>query len=150
MRKRNYISKVPEAARWTALAVLLPASLICTACFLLIITFVVIRYPNLPPLGPLLLSVFVLGAMTIASGWMFIRLVRNQLAENGYTVMPLKFIQIFGVVFLIGLCVSAIVLQNGLLLAEAAAIGIAMVRVRKLIPQDIGLAPASSRKSLGD
>ena len=81
---------------------------------------------------------------------MFIRLVRNQLAENGYTVMPLKFIQIFGVVFLIGLCVSAIVLQNGLLLAEAAAIGIAMVRVRKLIPQDIGLAPASSRKSLGD
>lgn len=87
------------------------------------------------PVGPLLGCLVVFGTLTLACGWISIRLIRKHRAANGRTVMPEWFIQAFGFVFLIGICFTALMNGRMWLFGEAVGVAFAMIGVRSLLNQ---------------
>ena len=72
----------------------------------------------------------VLGAAAAFIAW---RLVRQHLAANGVTVMPTWFIQLFGILFLVGLCFVSYYRGSVLFMAEGVVVCLAMIFVGRHI-----------------
>jgi hypothetical protein len=49
--------------------------------------------------------------------------------------MPVLFIQLFGVVFLVGICVAAVANGKPLLFGQAFGVALAMIGIRRLLRQ---------------
>lgn len=132
--KPDYLAEVRRPTKWLAISLLLIGVLVSTGCFLLA-TAILIMDINGAPLGPVWGCIILFGVVSVVSGWMLIRLLREARAVNGKTMMPVLFIQLFGVVFLIGLCAAAIANGKPLLFGEAFAVALAMIGIRRLILQ---------------
>ena len=135
MLKTNYIAEMNDSTRRLAIAALVVAMVVCSACFSVAVAVAILHIPNQPnaPIGPLFGCIAIFGFLTIATSWMTIRLIRHERAENGRTVMPESFIQIFGILFLIGILAMAILNRNIWLVGEAVGIAFAMIGIRSLI-----------------
>ena len=141
MLKTNYISKMSDSVRKLAIAALVPAMLVCAACFSLAVSIAILHAPGKvdAPLGPLTGCILIFGFLTFATAWMAIRLLRKERASNGQTVMPELFIQIFGMLFLIGIVAAAIVNKNIWLAGQGVGIAFAMIGIRSLIRREESL-----------
>lgn len=141
MAKLDYLSEVNGTTRKLVMFFLLIATLVSASCFFLAVALAIVG-PKDVPAGPLLCSIAIFGLLTFVSGWFLIRLLLHLKANNQKTVMPETFIQLFGVVFLIGICVTAI--SDGIwwLFGEGVAIAGAMIGIRRLLresSQDSGV-----------
>ena len=112
------------------------STLVCCACFLVSVAIAIIAIDK-APIGPLLGCLGIFGALTLTCGWISIRLIRKHRAANGRTVMPEWFIQAFGFVFLIGICLTALVNGRMWLFGEAVGVAFAMIGVRHLLNQEM-------------
>ena len=68
-----------------------------------------------------------IGLLTFLSAYVSWRLWRGALSSNGVTYMPTWFIQMFGVLFLVGIACSAFQQPNYLFLAESVSIAFSMI-----------------------
>lgn len=132
MTKHDYIANVSDAEQWLATIALLVATLVSAACLLLVIGAAIVGIIDVSS-GPFLGCVAIFGPLTTVCGWMLIRMLRRRRASNGRTVMPDRFIQLFGFVFLIGICATAILNGRLWLFGEALGVALAMIGVRKLL-----------------
>jgi hypothetical protein len=78
------------------------------------------------PIWPFLL---LFGYLTFASGWLFIRLIFSVQNRRTQTLMPVWFIQLFGVLFAAGLISVSILGNRPLLLVESVGVAVAMIGV---------------------
>jgi len=136
MNKDLFVSDVSGPVRLFAIAAMLAVALICGACFLIVTGVVIVAIDQAPP-GPVIGTIGLFGFLTFASGWISIRLLRKQRAANGRTVMPVWFIQLFGIVFLIAFIITAIVLRQIWLLGGGIGIALTMIGIRSLLRQPI-------------
>jgi hypothetical protein len=83
---------------------------------------------------PLWLGVCIVALLTVAAGWLSIRLWSGACA-NGITLMPLWFIETFGALFLIGIMSLLFTEQAYLVPLEAGSIALAMLLVRRQVRQ---------------
>ncbi len=131
----NYLAEVRKPTRWTAIALLLLAAAASSACFLLSVGVAIVGPDNLP-IGPLCGCLAVFGLLSITSGWILIRLLRRQRANNGKTVMPEWFIQFFGGVFLLAICITAVANNEPWLFGEAIGVAVAMIGIRVMLRRE--------------
>ena len=82
---------------------------------------------------PLWIGATVVGIIGVAAAFTAWRLVRRNAAANGITVMPKWFIQLFGVLMLLGLCVAAYQSASTLFAFEGVCISLAMIFVGRQI-----------------
>ena len=134
MTKQDYVATVSNHTKWTAVVALLLGTLVSAACFLIVLAVTIVGIDDAPT-GPLYGCIAIFGTLTFASGWMLVRLIRHRRASNGRTVMPEWFIQLFGCVFLIGLCATAMFNGRMWLFAEAFGVAVAMIGIRSLLNQ---------------
>ncbi len=108
-------------------------SIICLLLSLLLWTDM-IRRDSLDYEGkPLWIGAAVVGLIGAAAAFIAWRLVRRHAASNGITVMPTWFIQLFGVVLLLGLCFVAYHRGSALFVVEGVFICLAMIFVSRHI-----------------
>lgn len=136
MRKHEYIANVSAPERWAAIATLLAGAIVSAACFLLAVGVAIVGVDDMP-ISPLYGCIAIFGLLTSVCGWMLIRLLRRQRAANGRTVMPEWFIQLAGIVFLIGICAIAILRGIPWLFGEALGVAVAMIGIRVLLRQSL-------------
>ncbi len=134
MNKQHYIEQVSTPARLLSMVTMTASTLVCSAFFLVSVAIAIVAFDK-APLGPLLGCLGIFGTLTVACGWISIRLLRKHRAANGQTVMPEWFIQGFGVVFLIGICCTAMINGRMWLFGEAVGVAFAMIGVRQLLNQ---------------
>ena len=135
MAKRDYTAEMGEPARRMAIAVLVPATIVCAACFLIALAVAIVDFRG-APIGPLLGCILIFGGLAFATCWMAVRLIKRERAANARTTMPERFIQIFGIFFLIGLVFAAILDRNVWLLGEGVGVAFAMITIRSLIRRE--------------
>lgn len=128
MTKQDYSVPVSIAEKWMAIVVLLVGTFVSAACFLLAVGVAIVGIAD-APVGPLLGCIAILGSLTGICSCVLIRLLRRQRAANGRTVMPEWFIQVFGLAFLIGICVIAIVDGVPWLWGETVGVAFAMIGI---------------------
>ena len=144
MKKQHYISEVSQPVRSSAIAAIVAAALVCAACFLIVVGIAIVAIDK-APFGPLMGCIGIFGLLTCVSGWISIRLLRKQRTANGRTVMPEWFIQIFGIVFLIGICMAAVINGQMWLLGEGVGIAIAMIGIRSLLRRPISIQAKANK-----
>ncbi len=132
LHKPDYTAEQSEALRRLSGVALALAALTCSCCLILATAFAVADVPN-KPWGPLVGCLIIFSTLTFGTIWMSIRLIKKQRAENGFTTMPLVFIQICGMLFLAGLVFVAIQNQNLWIGIEGVAVAFAMLTIRSLI-----------------
>ena len=139
MPKLNYIARMDDRTRKLAIWLLVPATLVCAAGLVFAIATAILLLPNEPdaPVGTIIGCNLVFGFLFIATGWMAIRLIRQERAANGVTVMPESFIQIFGFVFLFSIVAVAVINRNIWLIGEGVGIALAMIGIRSLIRREL-------------
>ncbi len=81
---------------------------------------------------PLWLGVCIVALLTVAAGWLSVRLWSGALA-NGITLMPLWFIETFGALFLIGIMLMLFTELAYLVPLEAGSVVFAMLLVRRQV-----------------
>lgn len=131
----DYLAEVSKPTRWTTIALLLLAATASSACFLLAVGVAIVGPDNVP-IGPLCGCLVIFGLLSITSGWILIRLLRRHRANNGKTVMPERFIQLFGVAFLIAICIAAVANEKPWLIGEAVSVAMAMIGIRVLLRRE--------------
>ncbi|MFM7739287.1 MAG: hypothetical protein ACKO9H_07785, partial [Planctomycetota bacterium] len=134
MNKQHYISEAPLASKHLSMVAMAVSTLVCCACFLLSVAIVIIGIDK-ALIGPLIGCLGIFGTLALACGWISIRLIRKHHAANGRSVIPEWFIQVFGFVFLIGICLTALMNGRMWLFGEAAGVALAMIGVRRLFNQ---------------
>ncbi len=108
------------------------ATLTSAACLIFAVGVAIVGGKGLPATalwGGLVIFTLLSGVC----GWMLIRLLRNVRANNGKTTMPEWFIQVFGVVFLVGICIIAIADGIPWFFTEALGVVIAMIGIHRLV-----------------
>ncbi|MDP1562172.1 MAG: hypothetical protein Q8M16_12405 [Pirellulaceae bacterium] len=135
MNNQEYLAKVSRPVRSIAILAMLFTCGVNSACLLLIIGVLFVVHDNVP-WGPIFGSFAIFGFLSFTSGWISIRLIREQRAANGQTLMPIWFIQIFGVIFLIGTVTTAVITGKFWLLGQSVGIAIVMIGVRSLLRQE--------------
>lgn len=138
MTKQEYMTEVGEPVRRLAIAALVAASIVCTGCFLAITALTILRFRS-APIGSLLGTIFLFGGLAFTTGWLAVRLTKRVRAANGRTDIPERFIQIFGILFLIGLVYTAILYRNIWIVGEAVGVAFAMITIRSTIRQQQGV-----------
>lgn len=121
----DYLKPLNRPTRWFAISILSIAVLVLgvLVLFLLALPFFA---PNFKPKdSPTLLWIIALfGGLLLLTSWIFVRLLRNEKASNGVTVIPSWFIQSFGgFLFLCGL---GFIWLNPLSSLECVSIGASM------------------------
>lgn len=124
-----------EKTRKVAIMGLGAAAMVCWPLFVLVVGVALVLVPNDPqaPIGSILGSMAIFGGLAFATTWMVIRLIRRERSQNGITMMPEWFIQVFGILLLLGIVVSAVLLRNIWLVGEGVAAAIAMITIRSMV-----------------
>ncbi|MGH8161054.1 MAG: hypothetical protein ACRESR_02655 [Gammaproteobacteria bacterium] len=78
---------------------------------------------------PLWVSAVVLTAISITAAFITYRLARGRNAPNGVTILPSRFIESFGVFFLLVVVIVAYDRGDWMFAAKASSVGLAMVFV---------------------
>lgn len=132
MDKQDYVSQVGEPARLVSMLAMTAATLVCCSIFLLVVAFAIVAFDTAPR-GPLIGCIFLFGVLSLASGWLAIRLIRRERSANGRTMMPEWFIQVFGAVFALGICTSALFSGRWWLFGEGLGVALTMLGVRRIL-----------------
>ncbi len=130
----DYLKPLNRPTRWFAIVILSIAVLVLVAIvlFLLALPFFAANFK--PKDTPTLLWIIALfGGLLLLTSWIFVRLLRNEKASNGVTVIPSWFIQSFGgFLFLCGL---GFIWLSPLSSLECMALGTSMFLIgRRLNP----------------
>lgn len=134
--KHEYIANVSQPEKCLAIFALLVGASISAACLLVVIGAAIVGIVDIAE-GSVVGCIAIFGSIALASSWVLIRLLRRQRASNGRTVMPELFIQLFGTMFLIGICATAILNDQMWLFGEALGVAFAMIGVRSLLRRPI-------------
>jgi H+/Cl- antiporter ClcA len=103
----DYLQPVGKAWRIASIVGCTLTSIICFLLSLLLWTDM-IRQRSFDYQGkPLWIGAAIVGLIGVAAGFIAWRLLRGHAAGNGVTVLPASFIQLFGVLLLVGLCFVA-------------------------------------------
>src|SRR5438045_4215885 len=103
----DYLQPIGRAWRITSIVGCTFTSIICLLLSLLLWTDMIRRH-SLDYAGkPLWMGAAGIGVIGVAAAFIAWRLVRRLAAANGVTLMPTWFIQLFGVLLLVGLCFVA-------------------------------------------
>jgi hypothetical protein len=78
---------------------------------------------------PLWMGAILIGVIGAAAAFIAWRLLPRHTAANGVTVLPTWFIQLFGVLFLVGQCFAAYHKGNTVFMAEGIFVAVAMILV---------------------
>lgn len=130
--RANYTAEVRRPTRWLAIGLLMAASLVSCTCLAACVGVALLRIKGVP-VGALWGSLAVFAVLSGASVWMLIRMLRGVRAQNGRTVMPLWFIQGFGVLVICGVVFAAVKERNLLLLVEGLGVALAMLGIRRML-----------------
>ena len=135
MTRPDYLAQMGEPTRKVTIAVLVAAASVCYGCFVIIVAVALVHLPNAAngPIGPILGSIAIFGVLAFATSWMAFRLLRRERSANGITTMPERFIQIFGILLLLGIGFTAILNRNIWLVVEGVGVAIAMITIRSMI-----------------
>ncbi len=134
MIKHDYVADVSEAEKRSAIVALLIGTMVSAACMLIVIGVAIAGIIDASA-GAFYGCIAIFGTVSVLCGWMLVRLLRNQRAANRRTVMPEWFIQIFGLLFLIGLCTTAILTGRLWFFGEAVGVAFAMIGIRSFLRQ---------------
>ncbi len=135
MNKQQYIANVSGPVRSIATVAMLFVCCVSSACLLIIIGLLFVVHDN-APWGHIVGSISIFGFLSFTSGWISVRLIRKQRAANGQTLMPIWFVQIFGMLFLIGSVTSAVIIRQFWLLGPSIGIAIMMIGVHSLLRRE--------------
>ncbi len=75
------------------------------------------------------MGVIVLAMIGFATAYISWRLLRHHASANGVTVMPTWFIQLFGILFFVGLCLVAYQRRSAVLVLDGLFVALAMIFV---------------------
>lgn len=84
---------------------------------------------------PVWIGALVLTGIGVAAGFIAWRVLRSRTAANGVTVLPVWFIQLFGVIFLVGLILVAYHRGSVVFAIEGVIVAFAMIFVGRYIAQ---------------
>jgi hypothetical protein len=128
----DYLSEVGKSGRVLAIFCLTVSTLIFGPTFLGIVAMAILDMPtDAEKARALIGSAVVFGVFAGASLWMLVRLLVRTRARNGLTLMPIWFIEFFGVLFVTGNVILAIVERSPWLVAESLSVCAAMIFVRR-------------------
>ena len=130
--KHYYTTDVGRPLRWIAITALMLVTLFMSTCAVASI-WCLWAGVNQQPLKWVLWGIAFSIVVSIACGWMLIRLVRGVRARNGRTVMPEWFIQSFGVLLFLYLLLNAIEAQRPWHFVEAFSVAATMIGIRGLL-----------------
>jgi hypothetical protein len=128
----DYVAEVGTPTRRFATALLMGGMFISVLCLTLVVGAVIVG-PKGMPVAAVCGCLAIFGLLSFASAWMLVRTLRDVRAGNGTTTMPEWFIQAFGVLLFIGLCVGAVSEGRPFLFAEGVGVALSMLGIRKLI-----------------
>ena len=129
----DYLDPVSKVARISSIVCCTMASVICLLLSILFWTDMIQRnnfHYQGKPLWIGVASISVVGIFCAFIAW---RLICRHTAANGITVLPTWFIQLFGVLLLIGLCFASYLNGNVLFLVEGISLCMAMILVSRHI-----------------
>lgn len=132
----DYLQPVSDGVRRIAALACLLASLVSGSMTCLVIAGMIER-GRLDHNGkPLWIGAAICGLIAAATGWMTVRLWIGR-STNGVTVLPIWFIELFGLLFFIALVWVGI--QKGWMLGVSMAVGVAisMLMVRRAIAKHV-------------
>jgi hypothetical protein len=86
--------------------------------------------------GPLMGCALMFGFLSFASAWMLARLLRRSRSANQITMMPVWFIQLFGVLFGAGIVFMALAWDQPLFALEGLGLALSMIFLPKLLPRN--------------
>lgn len=131
--KHYYTADVGRPLRWLTIVALALVTLFMAACAACNIIMLWIGGELHHPLKWVLWGTAFSIVVSLVCGWMLIRLVRGVRAGNGKTVMPVWFIQSFGVLLFLFLLLVAITDQRPWRFVEAVSVATAMISIRWLL-----------------
>lgn len=129
----DYLQPVGRAWRVTSIVGCTLTSVICLLLSLLLWTDMIQRQTLHHEGKPLWAGAAVVGLIGGAAAFIAWRLIQRHAAANGFTVMPTWFIQLFGVLLLIGNCLVAYHRGSVLFAVEGVFTCLAMIFVGRLI-----------------
>ncbi len=129
----DYLQPVVRAWRITSIVGCTLTALICLLLSLMLWTDMIRRHSFEYEGKPLWMGAAVVGGVGVAAAFIAWRLLRRRAAANGVTVMPTWFIQLFGLLLLVGLCFVAYHRGSVLFMFEGVFICLAMIFVGRLI-----------------
>ena len=132
-RMADYLQPVSRAWRITSIVGCTITSIICLLLSLLLWTDMIRRHSFHYQGKPLWIAAAVVAVIGLSAAFIAWRLVRRHAAANGVTVMPIWFIQLFGVLLLVGLCFVAYHRGNVLFMVEGVSLCLAMILVGRHI-----------------
>ena len=129
----DYLKRVSSGGRILSILGCSAASIICLVLSVMLWTDMLRRHSFEHDSKPLWMAAVVVIVLGLGAGFISWRLIRRATAENGITTMPLWFIQIFGVLLLLGLSFVAINRGDMLFLYEGASVCLAMIFISRHI-----------------
>ncbi len=130
----DYLQPVGNGTQRIAAIACLMAGLVATATTVVVVAGMIQR-GRLDYNGkPLWVAAVICGLIAVACGWLTVRLAVGQ-SKNGVTVLPLWFIEAFGMLFLIG--TVWVGYEYGLIWGgtSAVSVAVAMILVRRAVRQ---------------
>jgi hypothetical protein len=85
--------------------------------------------------GPLMGCALMFGFLSFASAWMLARLLQRSRSANQITMMPVWFIQLFGVFLGAGVVFTALVFDEIFFVVEGLGLALSMIFLPKLLPR---------------
>src|SRR5258708_3976173 len=128
----DYLSKVDRTGRIVIIVCLGLTTLIWAALSFLVVILLMDEKLRATP-GPLVGCGLLFGFMTWASGWMFLRLLRRTRSANQITMMPVWFIQVFGLFFAAGIVFAAVVGVQSVFVIEGLVVALSMIFLPRLM-----------------
>ena len=132
-RMTDYLQPVGRTWRITSIVACTLTSIICSLLSLLLWTDMIQRHSLDFEGKPLWMAAVLVAFTGAAAAFVAWRLVRRHAVANGITVMPIWFIQLFGVLLLVGLCLVAYYRGTVLFLVEGVFASLAMIFVGQYI-----------------
>jgi hypothetical protein len=125
----DYLQPVGKAGRIVSIVGCMITAIVCQLVSIVVATDMIQRGSINYQGKPLWMSVLVLGLLGGAAAFIAWRLVRRHASANGITILPVRFIQLSGILLLTGLCFVAWYRGSVIFMFEAVPIFVAMIFV---------------------
>jgi len=129
----DYLQDVGRFGRSLAIAGLAVVATVLAVLNVLVAALLMNPKARAEILGPLLLSGLTFGLLSLATVWMLVRLLRRIRSANGVTTMPLRFIQVCGLLFGSAVIVTAVIGGQVVFVVEGLVIAANMIFLPRLL-----------------
>jgi membrane protein insertase Oxa1/YidC/SpoIIIJ len=146
----NYLGEVSPSFRWLAIIALGLASLVLAALNIIVILCFTFQDARDKIMGPLIGSGLIFGFLTVASVWMLMRLISGKRSSDNRTMMPVWFIQAFGIFFAIGIILASFITREFLFAFEGLSVALIMILIKRFLPKETvygQIPPAHSQRA---